>query len=365
MSRLPGWRVRRRRPGRLHDRAGAGRLPRPLRRVVRRAGRAEDTTVEVVEPNRDGYRVVTDRGLDRPQRRDRHRMVRSAARAGGGHRTLRRTCTRPRRPPTGTRPSCPTEACSWSVHRRRASSWPTSSTHRVARSSWPSAGTAAFRAATGAWTSAGGSIGSACCDKTIDEVADPTVRPPRAVAAARRPSRPARTSTWSRCARRGVRLTGRLIAIDDRPRRRSPTTSLSTTAEAELRMHRMLTAVNDHVADHGLEAEVLEPEILPSGIAHSSLGSLDLGRGAHHHRDVGHRLPPRVPLAAGARPRRDRRDPPAARRHPGAGAVRARPAIPASAQLGLHRRRRSRTPRAIAGHLDRACRTSTSTGCRR
>ena len=139
---------------------------------------------------------------------------------------------------------------------------------------------------------------------------------------------------------------------------------LWTTAEAELRMHRMLTAVNDHVADHGLEAEVLEPEILPSGIAHSSLGSLDLGAerittvmwATGFRREYGWL---RLPVFDEAGEIRQRLG------------VTPAPGLYVLGQRFQHRRNSAfidgvgEDAGAVAGHLDRECRTSTSTGCRR
>ena len=143
--------------------------------------------------------------------------------------------------------------------------------------------------------------------------ARPGAGAPRAVAAARRPSRPPVVDLTTLQAA-GVRLAGRLTAADGRHVRFAPDLGC-TTAAADRRLRRVLGAIDGHIASTGLADEVLPPEPVPSLAALADARPARPARRRDPHRRVGHRPPPQLPLAAGARARRRRRDPPAARRH--------------------------------------------------
>ena len=84
----------------------------------------------------------------------------------------------------------------------------------------------------------------------------------------------------------------------------SPTTSLATTAAADQRMRRVLADIDAHIDDSGLTAEVLAPEPIAPVRPAAALRRLDLRDRRHHDRRVGHRVPPQLPVAPRARPRR-------------------------------------------------------------
>jgi putative flavoprotein involved in K+ transport len=111
-------------------------------------------------------------------------------------------------------------------------------------------------------------------DKTIDEMPDP-------VSARREPSlqlvgRPSGENLdLGTLEAVGVQLVGRLTHVDgvrvafadDLPR---------TAAAADTRMRRVLAAVDRHVADNGLAAEVLDPERIAPVAPHAAFDALDL-----------------------------------------------------------------------------------------
>jgi putative flavoprotein involved in K+ transport len=110
--------------------------------------------------------------------------------------------------------------------------------------------------------------------KTIDEMTDP-------VAARREPSlqlvgRPTGDNVdLATLHALGVRLAGRLTRVDGH-RVAFANDLARTTAAADTRMRRVLAAIDRHVDDNGLAAEVLEPENIDPVTPDAAFDSLDL-----------------------------------------------------------------------------------------
>ena len=173
MTRLPGVRLRRTGPGRLHDRRRGRRRSSTATPTSFAAPVHEHTTVQRVAADGDGFVVETDDGefrssnvviatgwCDRPAIPAASRHVSAANPPGGAERL-----PEPRR---RSRPA----ACSSSAPRPPACNSPTSCTPAAGRSRWPSAATAACRAATEAWTSFWWLELIGAFDRTIDDVGD-------------------------------------------------------------------------------------------------------------------------------------------------------------------------------------------------
>jgi putative flavoprotein involved in K+ transport len=73
----------------------------------------------------------------------------------------------------------------------------------------------------------------------------------------------------------GVRLAGRMVGVDGHRVRFAPGLAASVAA-ADTRLARLLTTIDQHVDEHGLRGEVLEPEPIRTLDAGADIGSLDL-----------------------------------------------------------------------------------------
>ena len=335
-------------PDALPERRRLRRLPRALRRVVRRAGRRADDrrggiarAASVRSPlpgrHRPGHLARAATSSSRPARTA-PRIVPAVAtgrRRRGAH--LARS--------TATRRSCRPAACSSSAPRPPACRSPTSSPGPAARSCSRSGGTPGCRAATAAWTSSGGwraPAGSPAPSTTCRTPRPRAASRPCSSSAATTPNCSARTSTWPRCRRTGVRLAGRLERVtggrarfrDDLRRHRRG----RRPADAPLprRRRRLRRAGPASAARSGRRCDprrsTFRPTAAPAGPA----------RRADRHRPARHRLPAAPPVAAAAGDRAGREHRAVPRRHGRARALRRRPTLPAPPRLRLHRRRPAR-----------------------
>ena len=190
MSRLPGWSYRGPDPHGFMTAAEVVVLPRGLRRALRRPPSRRTAPSSASTPTDDGFDVVTSRAaLAGRQRRDRHRLVRPAGRAGRGP-PARPTSPRSPRPRTATPARCPPAAC-WSSARRPRGVQLADELARAGRDVVLAVGSHSRlpRSYRGMdifwWLERIGSL-----DRTIDELPDPRCAPSGAVAAARRPTGP-------------------------------------------------------------------------------------------------------------------------------------------------------------------------------
>ena len=159
MTRLPGWTYDGPDPDGFMTAAEVAVLLRPLRRVVRRPGpRAHHRAARRHATATASSSTTSDGTVPRRQRRHRHRLVRPAGRSRRWPVT-----SSPRHPPGGPgrlpqprRPARRRRARRRRVGHRRAARR-RAAPQRPRRDRSPSAATAGCRAATGAWTSSGGS----------------------------------------------------------------------------------------------------------------------------------------------------------------------------------------------------------------
>ena len=343
MTRLPGWRYAGPDPDGFMTRRP--RSPRYLDRLRPRPSTPRSSTAPTVRVRAPGRRRLRRRTPSRRVASARNVVVATGwcdqprvPAVAAGARPRRRPAHPDRLPQPGRR--CPTAACWSSAPRRPACRSPTSSPAPVATSCSPSAATAGCRAATAAWTSGGGSTGSA---PSPHDRRGRTTRPRRATRAplqlvGRDDHRDVDLPALQRL---GVRLAGRLTGVDGTRLSASPTTSRATTAAADERLASPARPASTTTSRAtGLDAEVL-PADRPLDRLRATeprrRGSTSRADGISHG-GLGHRLPPRLPVAAAAGPRRPRRDRAAPRRHPRRRALRPRPALPAPPRLQLHRR---------------------------
>ena len=164
---------------------------------------------------------------------------------------------------------------SW-ADRRRESSSPTSWSGPAGRSSWPSAGTAGCPAATGGWTSGGGSTRPAPSPSRSTRSPDPAqARAEGALQLIGRDDH--RDVDLPALQRLGVRLAGRLVGIDGNQLDFAPDLRASTAA-ADERLARLLARIDDHITRSGLDAEVLRPTTTAGLHPAERLTRLDLRR---------------------------------------------------------------------------------------
>ena len=113
-------------------------------------------------------------------------------------------------------------------------------------------------------------------DKTIDEMPDPErARREPSLQLAGRPD--LRDVDLPALRAQGVQLAGHLLGTDG-TRVRFASDLVETTAAADRRLHRTLANIDRHIAECGLEAEVLDPEPLASLRDPGGLDDIDLRR---------------------------------------------------------------------------------------
>ena len=346
MTRLPGWSLHRARPGRLHDRRRGRQLPRGLRR--RRSAPRSIGDGPVTPPSRPAMTASTSSRPTRP---------------GGPPTSWSRPAGATSRPCRPGRPARPDR--SPRSHRGRTATRPAARRRRARRRRLRLRRAARRRARPGRARRGArrrpahpdapplprdGHLLVAGAHRHVSTapsttLPDPARRPPRAVAAAGRPPRPPTTSTWPPCSSSGVELTGRLSGIDGHHVRFADDLAGHRRPEPTLGCAASSTRSTTTSTPPASTAEVLDPEpAAPLAVGDRTRARSTCAARGHHHGHLGHRLPPHLPVAAGARPRPRRRDPPTPRRHPRPRPVRGRAALPAPPRLELHRRRRRTTP---------------------
>ncbi len=341
MTRLPGWQLRRFRPGRIHERGRVRPAPGALRRVLRRPRRRRYDGA--------GARPRRLRGIS-GRHRPRHLAARHVVIATGPHGVphvpagLDAAEVAHRQPLPQPRATADPAACSWSAPRRPACRSPTNSTAPAATWSWRRVGTPGCRAATAAWTSSGGC--SAPAGSPARSTRSPTRRPPGGN----------RRCSWSAAHRRtrddldlvalqarGVRLLGRFDGMTGTPStvparsgRRTPPTPTHGCIACSTRS----TSTSPVPASPTRSCRRVRPRPLDVPAPHRFGGPRPARASAPSLVAAGYRPDYpwlRLPITGPGR-----QHPPAPGRHPRTGCVRRRPALPAPTRLRLHRRR---TPR--------------------
>ena len=221
--------------------------------------------------------------------------------------------TRSCRPATGTPAGCPTAACSSSGRRRPAcsspTSWRTPARRRAGRR--PPQPAAAALPRHGHLL-----VARPHREPRPDHRRDgrPGRRPPRAVAAARRPARPRRPRPGHAAGQPASSWPAASSAVDGADVRFADDLPSTVAAADERHAPARSADIDAHIDATGLAAEVLDPEPTPSRPVGGAPTSSTCGRGASR--------PSSGPPATGgatrgcrARARRRRRDPPAPRRH--------------------------------------------------